>query len=95
MLEKHWYANVKRDNQFLHKRGWERENTPTMLNRLISIAPMMDCTDRHCRYFLRLISPHALLYTEMITTGAIIYGDRKHLLAFHPEEHSSGVAIGW
>ncbi|HZC03970.1 MAG TPA: tRNA-dihydrouridine synthase, partial [Gammaproteobacteria bacterium] len=44
-------------------------------DRRVSIAPMMDRTDRHCRYFLRLISRHILLYTEMVPTGALIYGD--------------------
>ncbi|MEC7081897.1 MAG: tRNA-dihydrouridine synthase, partial [Pseudomonadota bacterium] len=46
----------------------------TPLNRKFSVAPMLDWTDRHCRYFLRLMSKHTLLYTEMVTTGAIIYG---------------------
>jgi tRNA-dihydrouridine synthase A len=64
------------------------------LNRLISIAPMMDWTDSHDRYFLRLISPHALLYTEMITTGALIHGDYKRFLAFHPLEHPLALQLG-
>ena len=54
-----------------------------MLNRTVSIAPMMGYTDRHARYFLRLISRHVLLYTEMVTTGAVLHGDRKKLLCFH------------
>ena len=45
------------------------------IDRRLSIAPMLDWTDRHCRYFLRLISKHVLLYTEMVTTGAILHGD--------------------
>jgi len=49
----------------------------------LSVAPMMDWTDRHCRYFHRLISPNVLLYTEMITTGALIHGDRERFLRFH------------
>lgn len=65
-----------------------------MLDRKISIAPMMDCTDRHDRFFLRLISPHALLYSEMITANAVIYGDAKHLLAFHPAEHPVALQLG-
>lgn len=52
-----------------------------MLDRRLNVAPMMGCTDRHCRYLLRLISPHSVLYTEMIVTGALIYGDRDHFLA--------------
>ena len=65
-----------------------------MLNRLISVAPMMDWTDRHDRYFLRLISPHALLYTEMITTGALIYGDTDRFLAFDDLEHPVALQLG-
>ncbi len=65
-----------------------------MLDRRISIAPMMDCTDRHERYFLRLIAPHVLLYTEMITTGALIHGDTKRFLAFDPLEHPVALQLG-
>lgn len=65
-----------------------------ILNRLISVAPMMDWTDRHDRYFLRLISPHVLLYTEMITANALIHGDVNHLLEFHPSEHSVALQLG-
>ena len=46
------------------------------MNRKVCVAPMMDCTDRHERFFLRLISKNVLLYTEMITTGAILFGDK-------------------
>ncbi|MFZ1625994.1 MAG: tRNA-dihydrouridine synthase, partial [Gammaproteobacteria bacterium] len=46
----------------------------------ISVAPMMDCTDRHCRFFLRLLSPHVRLYTEMVTAAAIMHGDSGRLL---------------
>jgi len=60
----------------------------------ISVAPMMDWTDRHCRYFLRLISPHALLYTEMVTSGAIIHGRRDRFLGFHPAEHPVALQLG-
>src|SRR5687768_5477099 len=55
---------------------------------------MMDWTDRHCRYFLRGFSPHTLLYTEMITTNAILRGDRQRLLAFNPEEHPVALQLG-
>ncbi|WP_211111283.1 tRNA dihydrouridine(20/20a) synthase DusA [Skermanella rosea] len=55
---------------------------------------MMDWTDRHCRYFLRQISRHALLYTEMVTTGAILHGPRERLLAFHPDEHPVALQLG-
>lgn len=55
---------------------------------------MMDWTDRHCRYFLRGFSPHALLYTEMITAAAITRGDRVRLLGFDPEEHPVALQLG-
>lgn len=51
------------------------------LDRTLSVAPMMGCTDRHCRVLLRLLSPHSLLYTEMVTTGALIHGDTGRFLA--------------
>ena len=54
------------------------------LDRRVAVAPMMDWTDRHCRYFLRGFSPGALLYTEMITSAAIVRGDVRLLLAFDP-----------
>lgn len=64
------------------------------IERRISIAPMMDCTDKHDRYFLRLIAPHVLLYTEMITTGAIIHGDYQRFLAFDKLEHPVALQLG-
>ena len=64
------------------------------IDRRISVAPMMDWTDRHCRYFLRGLSPHALLYTEMITAAAILRGDRDRLLSFDPEEHPVALQLG-
>lgn len=60
----------------------------------LSIAPMMEKTDRHYRYFMRRITRHTLLYTEMITTGAILNGDREYLLGFHPDEHPLSLQIG-
>jgi len=63
-------------------------------NRVISVAPMMDWTDRHCRYFHRLLAPKALLYTEMVTSGAILHGDRDHLLAYNQEEHPLALQLG-
>ena len=62
-------------------------------NRKFSVAPMLDWTDRHCRYFLRLLSKHTLLYTEMVTTGAIIYGKGDYL-GFNTEEHPVAVQLG-
>lgn len=55
--------------------------------RQISVAPMMDVTDRHCRFFLRQLAPGVRLYTEMITAQAVLQGDRRHLLRFDPAEH--------
>lgn len=58
-----------------------------------SVAPMLDWTDRHCRYFLRQMSTHALLYTEMVTTGAILQG-RGDYLAYHEAEHPLALQLG-
>ena len=60
----------------------------------ISIAPMMDWTDRHCRYFHRLIAPNVTLYTEMVTTGALIHGDAARFLRFHDTEHPVILQLG-
>lgn len=59
-----------------------------------SVAPMMEWTDRHCRAFHRVMSRHARLYTEMVTTGAVIYGDRKRILGFDHAEHPVAVQLG-
>ena len=59
-----------------------------------SVAPMMDWTDRHCRVFHRKLSARALLYTEMLTTGAIIHGDRQRLLGFNVSEHPVALQLG-
>lgn len=64
------------------------------INRLVSVAPMMGWTDRHDRYFLRLISPNALLYTVMLTTGALIHGKKFHILEYSPEEHPVALQLG-
>jgi tRNA-dihydrouridine synthase A len=61
---------------------------------VISIAPMMDVTDRHCRFFLRQINVRARLYTEMITTGALIHGDVRRHLAFNAAEHPVALQLG-
>lgn len=65
-----------------------------MLDRRVSVAPMMDWTDRHCRFFLRRLTRHALLYTEMVTTGAVLRGDRERLLAYDPAEHPLALQLG-
>jgi len=64
------------------------------LDRRLAVAPMLDWTDRHCRYFLRLITRHTLLYTEMVTTGALIHGDRPRHLDFDPAEHPLALQLG-
>lgn len=64
------------------------------ISRLISVAPMLDWTDKHCRYFFRLISPDILLYTEMIVAQAIIKGDVNYLLNFNRMEHPLALQIG-
>jgi tRNA-dihydrouridine synthase A len=59
-----------------------------------SVAPMMDWTDRHCRVFHRVLTRRALLYTEMLTTGAVIHGDRLRLLSFDASEHPVALQLG-
>ena len=68
-------------------------NSRKIINRTFSIAPMLDWTDRHYRYFARLMSKYALLYTEMITTGAILYG-KGNYLAYNQEEHPLALQLG-
>lgn len=63
-------------------------------NNRFSVAPMMDWTDRHCRVFHRLMTRRARLYTEMLTTGAIIHGDRRRLLGFDASEHPVALQLG-
>lgn len=60
----------------------------------LSVAPMMDWTDRHCRYLHRLMSRETLLYTEMVTAPAIIHGDRDRLLRYNPQEHPIALQLG-
>ena len=60
----------------------------------LSVAPMMDWTDRHCRVLHRMLTRRALLYTEMLTTGAVLHGDRARLLAFSPVEHPVALQLG-
>src|SRR5690242_10100979 len=70
------------------------EKTRNSLDRRFSIAPMMDWTDRRCRFFHRLLTRRALLYTEMLTTGAVLHGDRTRLLGFDHEEHPVALQLG-
>jgi tRNA-dihydrouridine synthase A len=69
-------------------------STVDALDRRLSIAPMMDWTDRHCRFFHRLLAPRALLYTEMVTTGAILHNDPARFLAFDPREGPVALQLG-
>lgn len=73
-----------------------RHDAPSSLARArrLSVAPMMDWTDRHCRYFHRLLAPHALLYTEMVHANAVLHGDLDHLLGFHPSEQPLALQLG-
>jgi tRNA-dihydrouridine synthase A len=64
------------------------------LDRRLNVAPMMEWTDRHCRYLHRLFTPHALLYTEMIVASAIVRGDARRLLALDPAEHPVALQLG-
>ncbi len=64
------------------------------INRKLSVAPMMDWTDRHCRVFHRLLSRHTLLYTEMVTAQAVIHGDRDRLLGYNEVEHPLALQLG-
>src|SRR5205807_8115437 len=63
-------------------------------DRKFCIAPMMEWTDRHCRFFHRLLTRRARIYTEMITTAAVLHGDRARLLAYDPAEHPLALQLG-
>lgn len=67
---------------------------PTDLDRKFTVAPMMDWSDRHCRYFWRLMSRHAVMYSEMVTTGALIHGDRERFLEFNAAEQPIALQLG-
>ena len=60
----------------------------------LSVAPMMDWTDSHCRAFHRVLAPHARLYSEMVHANAVIHGDRARLLAMDPGEHPVALQLG-
>ena len=80
---------------FLTRAGNEgAEATAAALDRRLSVAPMMDCTDRHFRYLMRLVTRHALLYTEMVTSAAILHGPRERLLEFDGDEHPIALQLG-
>lgn len=66
----------------------------SIFSHKICLAPMLDWTDTHFRYFIRLLSPHCFLYTEMITTGALLRGDAKRFLRYHQDEHPIALQVG-
>ena len=74
--------------------GLKQTEFMTPLNRKFCVAPMMDWTDRHCRYFHRQLTRRALLYTEMVTADAVIRGDRQRLIGFSAEEHPIALQLG-
>jgi tRNA-dihydrouridine synthase A len=76
------------------KTDYSRMKSNTYKGRRISVAPMMDWTDRHCRVFHRHITRHTWLYTEMVTTGALLYGDVPRHLDFNQEEHPIALQLG-
>ena len=76
------------NNRALHPKSLSQ------IDRRLSVAPMMDWTDRHYRYFARLLTRHTLLYTEMVTTGALIHGDTARFLRHDPAEHPVALQLG-
>src|SRR5271170_177983 len=70
------------------------DRQPKSISRKISVAPMMDWTDRHCRFLHRLFAPHALLYTEMIVSTAIVRGNALRLLGHDPRERPVALQLG-
>ena len=76
-------------------KSWVKHlDTKQKINRKVSVAPMMDCTDRHDRFFLRLMSKNVMLYTEMVATKSAIHGDRNKILSFSPEEKPLALQVG-
>lgn len=78
----------------LKSRALQEDETVNRQTPHISIAPMMDWTDRHCRYFHRLLSPNVRLYTEMVTTGALLHGDVDRHLRYNEQEHYVALQLG-
>ena len=76
------------------KIGIPSEKPRRLIDRRLSVAPMMDWTDSHCRYVHRLFSPHALLYTEMIVSTALVRGDARRFLEHSPAEHPLALQLG-
>src|ERR1700733_12603789 len=76
------------------KTGKSSADRRPLIDRRLSVAPMMDWTDRHCRFLHRLYAPHALLYTEMIVATAIVRGDVRQLLDHDAGEHPVALQLG-
>jgi tRNA-dihydrouridine synthase A len=72
----------------------KQEIAPESRSHRFCVAPMMEWTDRHCRFFHRLLTRRAFLYTEMLTTGAVLHGDRARLLRYDPAEHRLALQVG-
>lgn len=82
-------------NQIIHEKNKDNQlKTNNKINRLACVAPMLDWSDRHCRYFHRLLSERIVLYSEMVTTGALIHGDRHRYLNFNIQEHPIALQLG-
>src|SRR6202035_4049136 len=92
------FCIFQQDLSALPKINWTgscyETNEFNMLDHRFTVAPMMDWTDRHCRVFHRLMTRRARLYTEMLTTGAILHGDRQRLLGFDVSEHPVALQLG-
>ena len=76
------------------QQGTQRKARSAGVTKLLAVAPMMACTDTHCRTLHRLFSPNALLFTEMVTAGAVVYGRRERLLRFQPAEAPVACQLG-
>src|SRR5437588_9425881 len=85
---------INRSNRLTDRRSVKNLTLMNNLSHRLCVAPMLDWTDRHCRYFLRLVSPRARLYTEMITTGALMFDNVPRHLDFDPAEHPVALQLG-
>src|SRR5437660_5900386 len=96
-MERRWSHDAKmtnRSNGLFDRLIAENIKLMNDPSHRLCVAPMMDWTDRHCRYFLRLVSPRACLYTEMITTGALMFGNVPRHLDFDAAEHPVALQLG-
>lgn len=91
MLDAGRFRDAIPPNEIMTRVHHRKESGPS---RRFCIAPMMDVTDRHMRFLLRLISRRAMLYTEMVTSGALLHGEKSRFLAHHPAEHPVALQLG-